>query len=140
MATSPRTPSTPAASADGAVTPAMDAYMRARTRNNFHEAVMTAFLAAQAERGLTKLDVARRLGVDPAQVTRWMSGPGNWTIDTVTRLLLAMDAELDPKVVRLADRRRPNDRHPLVAAGPASSAGGAKRGRRPRRGGRSAGG
>ncbi len=79
-------------------------YFRQRYRNRIFQSVV-AFFAEMAEKhGLTKRDVAIALGKDPAQITRWLSGPGNWTLDTVSDLLLAMNAELDHEIVRLDDK------------------------------------
>ncbi len=67
-------------------------FFRQRQRNAVFQAVL-AFFAEKAEKeGLTKRELARRLGKDPAQITRWFAGPGNWTLDTVSDLLLAMGA------------------------------------------------
>ena len=69
-------------------------YFRQRNRNKIFQTVVAHF-ADEAANGLTKSELARRLGKDPAQITRWFSGPGNWTLDTVSDLLLSMDCELD---------------------------------------------
>lgn len=75
-------------------------YFRQRYKNRVFQAV-AAFFAARAEGGLTKSELAARLGKDPAQVTRWFSGPGNWTLETVSDLLLAMNAEMSSEVLEL---------------------------------------
>ena len=78
-------------------------YFRQRYRNRVFQSVI-AFFATQAEEtGLTKRELARRLAKDPAQITRWFSGPGNWTLDTVSDLLLAMGAEMGHAIVPLDD-------------------------------------
>ncbi|OMQ42074.1 hypothetical protein BKP54_25375 [Ensifer sp. 1H6] len=46
------------------------------------------------ESGVTKATLARRLDKDPAQITRLLGAPGNWTIDTVAELLFAIDGSL----------------------------------------------
>lgn len=46
------------------------------------------------ESGVTKATLARRLDKDPAQVSRLLGAPGNWTIDTVAELLFAIDGSL----------------------------------------------
>ncbi|MDQ0558669.1 hypothetical protein QO004_000444 [Rhizobium mesoamericanum] len=38
--------------------------------------------------------LAARLGKDPAQISRLLGAPGNWTIDTVAELLFAVDGSL----------------------------------------------
>lgn len=46
------------------------------------------------ESGISKATLARRLGKDPAQVSRLLGAPGNWTIDTVAELLFAIDGRI----------------------------------------------
>lgn len=73
-------------------------YFRQRLKNRIFQSAI-AFFAEKAEsQGLTKREVALRLSKDPAQITRWFSGPGNWTLETVSDLLLAMDSELDCRI------------------------------------------
>lgn len=73
-------------------------YFRQRLKNRIFQSIV-AFFADKAEKsGLTKKDVASSLGKDPAQITRWLSGPGNWTLDTVSDLLLAIDCELEFRI------------------------------------------
>jgi Helix-turn-helix len=73
-------------------------YFRQRYKNRVFQSVVAFFANQARENGLTKKDVAERLGKDPAQITRWFSGPGNWTLDTVSDLLLAMDAEMSDSI------------------------------------------
>lgn len=49
--------------------------------------------------GLTRCDVAGRAGMSPAMLSRLLSGTRNPAIDTVRRVLLAIDcgwSDLDP--------------------------------------------
>lgn len=78
------------------------AYFQARLSNLLHEAVLSRFLKLEKERGLTRADLARRIGRKPEQVTRWFGSPGNWTLETVSDLLIAMECELDPVLKDLA--------------------------------------
>lgn len=78
-------------------------YFRQRQKNKVFQSVI-AYFAEQAEaRGLTKRDIAKLLNRDPAQITRWLSGPSNWTLDTISDLLLAMKAELEINIVAFDD-------------------------------------
>lgn len=90
-------------------------YYRRRLKNRIF-ARLSSFFAEEANRtGLTKRDLALRLDKDPAQITRWLSGPSNLTLDTLSDLLLAMDAEADPPVIaRFSERAAPNYVHPLI--------------------------
>lgn len=76
-------------------------YYRQRQKNRFFQAVIAYFSDRAESEGLTKRDVATLLDKEPSQITRWLSGPGNWTLDTISDLLLAMGAELDFGIVPL---------------------------------------
>ena len=91
-------------------------YYRQRFKNRVFNR-LSSFFAQESERsGITKREIAERLGKDPAQITRWLSGPGNVTIDTLSDLLFAMGAEPEPpQIVRFADRPKPNYVDPLIA-------------------------
>jgi hypothetical protein len=80
-------------------------YYRQRLKNRVFAKIM-AFFAEEAERtGITKKDIALILNRDPAQITRWLSNPSNMTLDSISDLLLAMEAEIDPPpIVRFSER------------------------------------
>jgi hypothetical protein len=81
--------------AGGKVSEATLAYFRERLRNRIHQFILRQFQARQ-ERGLTQADVARVLGRRPEQINRWLGTPGNWTLDTISDLMLAISkAELE---------------------------------------------
>lgn len=91
------------------------AYYQQRQRNRVFAAIVELF-AEEAEKGrITKKSLADMLGKDPSQITRWLSVPSNLELDTISDILLAMDAEMDYRVVRLAERPRANYVHPLIA-------------------------
>jgi hypothetical protein len=69
------------------------AYFRARLKNRLHAFVLTQFLQLEKTKDFSKADLARRLGKKPEQITRWLGGPGNWTLDTLSDLLLGMGFE-----------------------------------------------
>lgn len=69
------------------------AYFRERLRNRLYDLVINEFLKQEKTKNLTRADVARRIGRRREQVTRWFGAPGNWTIDTVSDLMLAMGTE-----------------------------------------------
>jgi hypothetical protein len=92
------------------------AYYRQRYQNRFF-AKLVSFITEEAQRNkITKKDMAEKLGKDPAQLSRLLSHPSNLTLDTVSDLLLALDAEAEPpEIVRFSERRQPNYIHPLIA-------------------------
>lgn len=86
-------------------------YYRQRHKNRVFQSLV-AFFATEAERrGLTKKDLAERLKRDPAQITRWLSSPSNLTLDTISDILLSLDAEMDHTISRFEDRPNPNYMH-----------------------------
>lgn len=92
------------------------AYYRQRYRNRVFEKVVS-FITEQAQQGrLTKKDIAERLGKDPALLSRLLNQPSNLTLDTISDLLLAFDAEAEPpEIVLFREKRAPNYVHPLIA-------------------------
>ena len=93
-------------------------YYRHRLKNRVFEIIWLEFVRQSDECGLTKRTIAVRLNKEPSQITRWLSGPSNLTIETVSDFLLAMDCEPDISVSSLMNRPTPNYIHPV--ASPAS--------------------
>jgi plasmid maintenance system antidote protein VapI len=79
-------------------------YFRARLRSKFHQLVLDEFLRQEDSSGLTKAELARRIGKGAHQVNRWLGAPGNWTLQTVSDLLLAMGSEPEFAVLHIQDR------------------------------------
>jgi len=61
-------------------------YFRQRNRNHAHALVLSEFVRS----GVTRADLARRLGKRPEQVTRMLGAAGNWTLDTISDFLFAL--------------------------------------------------
>lgn len=91
MPTSLKTLSKYASEASSKLTTADKSYFRARTRLNVHSAVLGVFMDKAEREGFTKAQLAKRLGASPAQVTKWLASSGNWQLDTISDLLLAMN-------------------------------------------------
>lgn len=78
-------------------------YFRARLKNRLHQLILGEYLKLEAN-GLTRAKLARRVCKRPEQITRLLGAPGNWELDTVSDLLLAMGYELEPKAVGFDDK------------------------------------
>lgn len=73
-------------------------YRKLRKNRVFNE--LMAYYASLAEsQGLRKAHLAKRLGKDPSQITRWFAEPGNLNLDTLSDLLTSMDAEMSFRIV-----------------------------------------
>lgn len=73
-------------------------YRRLR-RNLVFSEVLAYFAKAAEKNGLTKQQIAKLLDKQPSQITRWFSEPANLCLDTISDLLVAMDAEMEFRVV-----------------------------------------
>lgn len=87
-------------------------FFRQRQQNRLYDTVIHTIEEAAEREHLRRLDIAERLGIPPSQVTRLLSGPANWTSDTISDLLFAVGAELDFEAVYFRDRVRGNRFHP----------------------------
>jgi len=91
------------------------AYYQQRQKNRVF-AELVQFFAEEAEQhGITKKDLATALSKDPSQITRWLAAPSNFELDTLSDILLALNAEMDHKIVRFSERPKQNYMHPLIA-------------------------
>lgn len=68
------------------------AYISARNRGHFFDYVHTKLREAEG-RGLTRKVLANRIGKSPTRLSHILGSPGNWTLDTVSILLLGIAAE-----------------------------------------------
>lgn len=91
------------------------AFYRQRLKNRVFASI-AQFFADEAKAGrATKKDIADVLGRDPAQITRWLNAPSNMTLETISDLLFAMDAEPGHMTIeRFADKPKPNFVHRLI--------------------------
>jgi transcriptional regulator with XRE-family HTH domain len=101
------------------ISSAVLAYFRARTRMRLFNIVRRELIRS----GITKAELAERLGKGPDQVSRWLAMPGNWTLDTVSDLLFATTAcELSEQVAYPLDapeaQAKPEIKTPSEASTP----------------------
>src|SRR6266850_1150188 len=61
-------------------------YFRARHRMKLYSLVLGEFKKS----GISQAELCRRLRKGPAQISRLLGGPGNWSLDTVSDLLFAI--------------------------------------------------
>ena len=73
-------------------------YHRAKLQANIYHDVLQRFAELAKANGFTKKQLADAIGKDAAQITRLFAEPGNWTLATVSDLLIGMEAQLDHRV------------------------------------------
>jgi hypothetical protein len=99
------------------------AYFRARLAHRIHEVVLTEFDQLEDAGEINRAELARRIGRRPEQLTRWLNTAGNWTLDTLSDLLLGMGYEPTFGVSRLvdtADQRLARNANSAAAAKPSN--------------------
>ena len=89
-------------------------YLNQRVKNSFYDYVLRRFQEAAEQEELTKTKLAKRLGVTPSRVTRLLGSPNNWTLDTVSELLVGICREelrptSEPYIGRATRNRQPKD-------------------------------
>lgn len=70
--------------------PRILAYFQERFRNRLYELVIEEFEKQQRENGLTQRELAQRINKSVSRVNKWLRTPGNWTLDTVSDLLIGI--------------------------------------------------
>lgn len=68
-------------------------YLQERLRNNLYNFIVSKFLERHEKYGLTQAALARRIGCDPGRLSKLLGAPGNWTIGTISDLLVGIAAE-----------------------------------------------
>lgn len=66
-----------------------------RLIGRIQDELQRVFAEEQEENGLTKADLARRLGRDKGFITRKLTGTGNMTLETLADLAWALNREID---------------------------------------------
>ncbi len=90
------------------------AYLNERFRNRLYDLIVGAFMNHTTQNPkFSQAALARRLRSRPDVVNRWLSSPGNWTLDTVSSLVAGIcGAELEISIKGFADRPSVNDTSP----------------------------
>jgi hypothetical protein len=68
-------------------------YFRARLRNRLYDFIVSKYAAREKAGGLTQRALAARIRRRPEVINRLLAAPGNWTLDTVSDLLLGIGPE-----------------------------------------------
>jgi hypothetical protein len=79
-------------------------YFRTQLRYDLHEVVLREFLRQEDKGEITQADLARRIHRKPSQISKLLGAPGNWTINTVSDLLLGMKVQPVVTALSLEDR------------------------------------
>lgn len=84
-------------------------YDRAMLRSAF-VSLFWRVITDQKKKGFTLVALARRLGANKAEVSRWFKGDPNWTINTIASIANALDVDLHIEAVDRKTGRvyRPN--------------------------------
>lgn len=81
------------------------AYLHARASSKWYDYIVTKFQTAAREKNLTQAQLARRIGKPPEVVNRLLGSPGNWTLETISSLLVGIcGEELEPQSLPLLGR------------------------------------
>ena len=85
-------------------------YLTAAAQDGAYDTVLRIFLGESArDPRITRAFLARRTGMNPAQVTRYLGGPGNWTLETYAKLLAAMGYVPKIEATKFSDLRWSNE-------------------------------
>lgn len=87
----------------------LGSYGLARVRDAAFDAVLKLWRRREAE-GLTQKALADKIGRDPATVSKYFRGPGNWTFKTLGELVQGLNGDVEIVINALEDseRNRPN--------------------------------
>lgn len=82
-------------------------YYRRRFINKVFSSLAKIFAEKAEVEGITKSDVATKLGVHPYQITQLLSAPRNLTLENISDFLLALECEVKTlDVIKLKDNMK----------------------------------
>jgi hypothetical protein len=91
------------------ILPETFAYLRGRAKRKAYDLVIREFRKS----GISKTELAKRLGKTLPEVSRMLGGPANWTIVTATDLLFAISGGVPKWDIEFPlDKPRRNDTRP----------------------------
>jgi transcriptional regulator with XRE-family HTH domain len=82
----------------------LERFGTARARDAAYDAVMTLWRDRKSK-GLTQKLLAEKIGRDRGWVSRYLRGPGNWTLKTLGAFAQGLDAEVEISIVPLEKSR-----------------------------------
>jgi hypothetical protein len=90
----------------GKISAGTRAYFQDRLQNRLYNLVINNLIETQSQTPqFTQSNLSERISKRPEQVSRWLSSPGNWTLDTVSDLLLGIcGGELDLSINKVSDQ------------------------------------
>src|SRR6266446_7694343 len=89
-------------------------YLHARAQNKAHDCVLAVFADEAGARGINRAYIARRLRKRPEVVSRCLTAPGNWTLDTLGELLGSMGYDVDINARSFRNPILPNRVHDMA--------------------------
>src|SRR6266436_3872112 len=109
MNTSPATTTLSKPAGDEEIPSGTFGYFQARNKYRAYSLVLDEFKRS----GISQATLARRLGKTSDIVNRWLGGPGNWTLDTLSDLLFAISG-----AATVFGKEFPLDKPPRNKVGP----------------------
>ena len=89
------------------------AYFQERLKNRLYHLIVSEFQRMNKDKKFTQKDLAVRIGKGTDQINRLLSSPGNWTLDTVSDLLIGIaSAELEIEIMPISQRAPRNSHKP----------------------------
>jgi hypothetical protein len=86
------------------------AYFESRAMHDWYDFVVSKFLAQEKAGRLSRAQLARRTHKSPAVISRLLSSPSNWTLATLSNLLIAICGEESvPTAKQAFDAPKPMD-------------------------------
>jgi len=88
------------------------AYFQERLLNHIYELVMREFSRKKEKSGFTQTQLAKRIRKDAGQLNRLLHSPGNWTLETLSDLLIGLGAEPAVTISRFEEQTSVEHRAP----------------------------